>query len=336
MPRKRWISLVMLACFTSAFAAQGDYHLRLPLGLSQQALNIPKDNPLTEEKVALGKQLFFDSRLSADGTVSCASCHDSQRAFTDGRPRSVGLKGRKTSRNSPTLINRALGDSFFWDGRAASLEALTLEVMELAPVLGTTHEVLVNKLKRIGGYRRQFEQVFGGAVTADRVAMALATFVRTILSGNSPFDRFEAGDRTALSPAAQRGLELFRGDANCAKCHKGFNFTDEQFHNTGVGLYDPSPDLGRYYITKRDEDKGAFKTPTLRDIAKTAPYMHDGSLKTLGEVIQFYDKGGIKNPYLSKEIKPLHLNSQEKADLLAFLNSLTGEGLNITAPKLPK
>lgn len=336
MPTKRWISLVMLACFTSAFAAQGEYRLRLPLGLSEQALNIPKDNPLTEEKVALGKQLFFDRRLSADGTVSCATCHDPQQAFTDGRPRSVGPKGRKTSRNSPTLINRALGHAFFWDGRAASLEAQILEVMKLPPALGTTHEVLGNKLNRIEGYRQQFEQVFGGAVTAERVAMALATFVRTILSGNSPFDRFEAGDRTVLSPASQRGLKLFKGKANCAKCHTGFNFTDEQFHNTGVGLYDPNPDLGRYNVTKRGEDMGVFKTPTLRDIAKTAPYMHDGSLKTLEEVIQYYDKGGIKNPYLSKEIKPLHLTSQEKADLLAFLNSLTGDAVNITAPKLPR
>lgn len=336
MPRKQWISLLILAYFTSVFAAQGEYRLRLPLGLSEQALNIPKDNPLTEEKVALGKQLFFDRRLSADGTVSCVTCHDPQQAFIDGRPKSVGLKGRQTSRNSPTLINRALGHSFFWEGRANSLEALVLEVMELPPAFGTTHDLLVNKLNRIEGYRRQFKEVFGGAVTAEKAAMALATFVRTILSGNSAFDRFKAGERTALSSAAQRGLKLFNGKANCAKCHTGSNFTDERFHNTGVGLYDPNPDLGRYNITKRDEDKGAFKTPTLRDIAKTAPYMHDGSLKTLEEVIQYYDKGGTKNLYLSKEIKPLHLISQEKADLLAFLNSLGGEGLSITTPKLPK
>jgi len=335
MPSKRWIILVLLAYYPCAYAAEGEYLLRVPVSLSREALNIPKNNPLTEEKVRLGKQLFFDRRLSADGTVSCVTCHDPQRAFTDGQSKSVGLKGRQTSRNSPTLINRALGQSFFWDGRAASLEDLISVVIELPPALGTTREVLVKEIQRIDGYRRQFKEVFGGEVTAESVAMALATFVRTILSGNSAFDRFEAGDWTALSPAARRGLKLFKGKANCVKCHTGSNFTDERFHNNGAGFYNPNPDLGRYNITKRGEDKGAFKTPTLREIAKTAPYMHDGSIKSLEEVIQYYDKGGIKNPYLSKEIKPLYLSSQEKADLLAFLNSLTGEGLTVTAPTLP-
>jgi len=324
----------MLACFTSAFAAQGEYRLKLPLGLSEQALNIPKDNPLTEEKVALGKQLFFDRRLSVDETITCATCHNPALGFSDGRPLSIGLKGQKLRRNAPAIINRAFGRLHLWDGKASSLEELIL--LALPTKLGSTDEAVGQKLSRIRGYREQFQRVFGTPVTTDGIAKAIAAFERTILSGNSLFDRFEAGDQTALSPAAQRGLKLFNGKANCAKCHTGFNFTDEQFHNTGVGLYDPNLDLGRYHITKRDEDKGAFKTPTLRDIAKTAPYMHDGSLKTLEEVIQFYDKGGIKNPYLSKEIKPLHLTSQEKADLLAFLNALTGEGLNVTAPRLPK
>lgn len=333
MPRKRWISLVMLAGFTSAFAAQGEDRLRLPLGLSEQVLNIPKDNPLTEEKVTLGEQLFFDRRLSVDETIACVTCHKPALGFSDGRPLSIGLKRQKLKRNAPTLINRAFGRLFLWDGKAGSLEEVILRA--LPTKLGSPDEAIVQKLNRIRGYREQFQRVFGTPVSTDGIAKAIAAFTRTVLSGNSPFDRFEAGDRTALSQAAQRGFKLFTGKANCAKCHTGFNFTDEQFHNTGVGLYDPNPDLGRYTITKRDEDKGAFKTPTLRDLAKTAPYMHDGSLKTLEEVIQFYDKGGIKNPYLSKEIKLLHLTTQEKVDLLAFLNALTGEGLNVTAPELP-
>lgn len=307
-----------------------------PLGLKGVVFHIPSDNPLTAEKVALGKQLFFDPRLSADGTVSCVTCHDPDRAFTDGRPISVGLKGRKTTRSSPTLINRALGYSFFWDGRAASLEALILEVMELPPALGTTYEVLVNKLNRIEGYRRQFEQVFGGAVTAERVSMALAAFVRTLLSGGSAFDRFEAGEETALSPPARRGLALFWGKAGCVRCHTGPNFTDEKFHNIGVGLYQHDPDLGRYRVTGRDEDKGAFKTPTLRDVAKTAPYMHDGSLGTLEEVVIYYDRGGIKNPYLNPQIRPLRLSVQEKEDLVGFLKSLTGERIEMVVPELPR
>lgn len=307
-----------------------------PLGLQGVSFRIPSDNPLTTEKVALGKQLFFDARLSADGTVSCITCHDPHRAFTDGRPKSVGLKGRKTGRNSPTLINRALGHSFFWDGRASSLEALILEVMELPPALGTTHEVLAKKLNRIAGYRRQFEQVFAGAATAERAALALAAFIRTLLSAESPFDRFEAGEGTALSPAARRGLVLFRGNAGCVRCHTGPNFTDEKFHNTGVGLYQRNPDLGRYRVTGREDDKGAFKTPTLRDVAKTAPYMHDGSLGTLEEVVAYYDRGGIKNPYLDRRIRPLRLSLRERKDLVAFLKSLTGKEMEVEQPELPR
>ncbi|MFQ5657972.1 MAG: cytochrome-c peroxidase [Candidatus Methylomirabilales bacterium] len=307
-----------------------------PMGLEGVVFQIPKDNPMTRKKVALGKQLFFDPRLSADRTVSCGSCHDPDRAFTDGRPTSSGVKGRKTSRNAPTLVNRALGRSFFWDGRSTSLEALILEVMELPPALGTTHEVLANKLSRIEGYRRQFKQVFGGVVTAERAAMALGTFVRTLLSGGSAFDRFEAGDKNALSPSARRGLALFRGKARCVRCHTGPNFTDEKFHNTGVGLYQPSPDLGRYRVTGRDEDKGTFKTPTLRDVAKTAPYMHDGSLATLEEVVAYYDRGGIKNPYLDPQVRPLRFSLREKRDLVAFLKSLTGKGMEVKVPALPR
>jgi cytochrome c peroxidase len=330
MPNHRWISLFILFYCTSASAAPVDYPLLLPFGLSEQALNVPEENPLVEEKVALGRQFFSDTRLSADGTLACTTCHISARGFSDGRPLSSGLSERRPRRNTPTIVNRAFGRSYFWDGRASSLEETIL--LTLRVQLGSTDEEIVEKFNRINGYPEQFQRVLGTPVTTDGVVNALASFVRTIFSGNSPFDRFEAGDRTALSVEAQRGFKLFKRKAKCTKCHKGFNFTDEQFHNTGVGLYDPVPDLGRYGVTNRDEDKGAFKTPTLRDVAYTAPYMHDGSLETLEEVIQFYDEGGIKNPYLAKELKPLHLTLQEKGDLLAFLNSLTGAWLTAPAP----
>jgi cytochrome c peroxidase len=246
---------------------------------------------------------------------------------------SNALKERKPRRNAPTLINRAFGEIYFWDGRAGSLEETI--ILTLPTQLGTTPEAIVQKLDGIERYREQFQRILGMPVTTDGIATAIAAFVRTVLSGNSPVDRFEAGDRTALSLEAQRGFKLFKRKAKCAKCHRGFNFTDEQFHNTGIGLYDPDPDLGRYDITRLDEDKGAFKTPTLRDLALTAPYMHDGSLRTLEEVIQFFDDGGIKNPYLAEKLRPLHLTPQEKADLLAFLNSLTGAQVNVLAPTPP-
>ena len=202
--------------------------------------------------------------------------------------------------------------------------------------MGNTLEALVKTLNGIQGYRDQFQKVSGTDATPDGIAKAIAAFERTLLSGNSPFDRFQAGDKKALSAAAQRGFELFRGKANCVRCHAGFNFTDESYHNIGVGMDRPDPDLGRFNVTKREEHKGAFKTPTLRHIAQTAPYMHDGSLRTLEEVIEYYDRGGTPNPYLSKEIRPLKLPARERADLAAFLRSLTGEGPRVSAPPLPK
>jgi len=189
-----------------------------------------------------------------------------------------------------------------------------------------SHAAVVERLKGIEAYREAFKRVFAAEdFTIEHVVQAIAAYERTILSGNAPFDRFQAGDSTALSAAAQRGLELFRDKAKCANCHDGANFTDEMYHNLGVGMDQPQPDLGRYEVTKNEEDRGAFKTPTLRDITRTAPYLHDGSAKTLEDVIELYDKGGIKNLYLSPKIVPLNLTAQEKADLVEFLKSLTGE-----------
>ncbi len=200
--------------------------------------------------------------------------------------------------------------------------------------MGFTHEGLVKRLRGITGYREQFTRVFGKEdMTIDHVAKAITAFERTILSGNSPFDRFMAGDKAALSPVAQRGLALFQGKATYDQCHSGPNFTDEDYHNLGVGMDRPHPDLGRFVVMKQEEDRGAFKTPTLRDIALTAPYFHDGSARTLAEVVAFYDKGGFKNPHL--KLQPLGLTVQEKADLVEFVLALTGEiALEVLSPEM--
>lgn len=320
------VILTFLTTFVSGSGAEQPYKLKMPLGLQEQAAYIPADNPPTPAKIALGKMLYFDKRLSADGTVACASCHAPRFGFTDGQPVSTGIKGQKGGRSAPTVINRLFSKEQFWDGRAADLEDQALGPIQNPIEMGNTLENVVATLKKVPSYVKAFEQAFGDPdITSKRIAQAIASFERTVLSGNSPFDRYEAGDKGALSASARRGLALFRGKARCQVCHAGFNFTDEGYHNLGVGMDQPNPDLGRNDLTKKEEDKGAFKTPTLRHIHATAPYMHDGSIKTLRQVVAFYNKGGTANPYLSKEIKPLNLTDQEKADLVAFLHALTGE-----------
>lgn len=327
---------ILFGLFMGGVEAAGPYQLKMPLGLQKESAYIPPDNPLTSEKINLGKQLYFDKRLSADGMVSCATCHDPGKGFSDGLPTSKGIKGQVGGRNAPVTINRLFSQEQFWDGRAASLEEQALGPIQNPIEMGHTLEGMTTTLQKISGYEAQFKKAFGTGVTKEGVAKAIASFERTLLCGNSPFDKFQAGDKKALSVSAQRGLGLFMGKANCVRCHAGFNFADEGYHNLGVGMDKPDPDLGRFKVTKKEDDKGAFKTPTLRDIAASAPYMHDGSAKTLEEVIDLYDKGGIKNPQLSKEIKPLKLTSQEKADLVAFLKSLSCPDLKVAAPALPK
>ncbi len=239
------------------------------------------------------------------------------------------------------MINRAYTLLQFWDGRAASLEdqakgplANPIEMTSLEK-LDEAHAAVVKRINDIPGYVTHFRKVFGdGDITIDHVAKAIATFERTVLSGNAPYDRYKAGDTSAMTAAQVRGMDVFFKKAECDACHIGFNFSDESFMNIGIGMDRPDPDLGRFVISKREEDKGAFKTPTLREVEHTAPYMHDGSLKTLEDVVEHYDKGGIKNPYLSEKIKPLKLTDQEKSDLVAFLKALSGEGWqHIKAPK---
>ena len=299
----------------------------IPLGLDLH-LPIPEGNPLSAATVALGRKIFFDSLLSRDRTRACATCHHPRRAFTDGRSVSVGVFGRRGTRSVPTLINRAYGTSFFWDGRTTSLEEQVLKPIQDPTEMDMAVTDVVRRLARDEEYRAQFQAVFRRAVNGEDLARALASYVRTILSGNLRIDRYRyaKGERDALSERELQGLRLFRGKANCTACHIGPTFTDEGFHNTGVAWRDGMlSDSGRYVVSGRDEDLGAFKTPTLREIARTAPYMHDGSLATLEEVIEFYDRGGNPNPYLDQEIRPLRLTPEEKTALVAFLRSLSGE-----------
>jgi cytochrome c peroxidase len=273
----------------------------VPLGLDLY-MPVPEDNPVTTEKLELGRRLFHDRRLSRDRSISCASCHDPNRAFSDGRTVAVGVFGRKSRRNVPAIINRGYGRAFFWDGHVDSLEEQVVQ-----PILNPREMdlTLEEASERVG-------------LTPKEIAGALATYVRSILSGNSRYDRFIYGDRDALSEDEQLGLKVFRGKGNCILCHVGPNLSDEKLHNTGVAWQN-----GR--LLDPGAGHGEFKTPTLREVPRTDPYMHDGSLKSLEEVVEFYDRGGNQNPHLDPELRPLKLTAEEKKALVAFLHSLTGE-----------
>ncbi|MBI3609960.1 MAG: c-type cytochrome [Nitrospirae bacterium] len=285
-------------------------------------------------KIALGLRLFFDPRLSGDNRMSCAGCHIPALAFTDGRSVAIGSNDQKLTRNTPTLLQAADSTSQFWDGRVRTLEDQVLEPVRRPDEMNQDLDQLVVKLGKDPEYARLFEEAFGSPVTLKGISEAVAAFERTILSHNSPFDRYLAGDRAAISPEAQRGMEIFQTKGRCAFCHKGLDFTDREFHNLGVPEPNPKqPDLGRYLVTKNENDRGAFKTPTLRNIAQTAPYMHNGTLKTLEEVAAFYNKGGGKNSHLDKAMTPLGLTRQEQQDLVSFLKTLTGRLPVMTPPE---
>jgi cytochrome c peroxidase len=317
--------------------------IRSPLGLPQ--VPIPDGNPPTDATIALGRRLFYDVRLSADGSLSCASCHNPTLGFSDGRRNSKGFAGKLGSRNAPTVLDAAYSPTQFWDGRAASLEDQAGGPIANPIEMNQAHDVCVSKLDADPSYKTAFARAFGpGPVTMAKLTSAVASFERTLISGNSRFDRYEyGGDKKALNAAEIRGLEIFRDEkkGDCAACHTigsdSALFTDGKFHNIGVGVNDEGEltDLGRYEKTHFDSDKGAFKTPTLRNIAITAPYMHDGSLKTLKDVVDFYAGGGNSNPYLDPKIKTIHLSGPERADLTAFLESLTGDPPPNSGPPTP-
>jgi cytochrome c peroxidase len=345
----------------SVFFWAGSPLCKEPLPLGLPPVPVPEDNPQSPEKIALGKKLYEDKRFSGNGTVSCATCHDPAKAFVDGLPVSEGINKLKGTRNAPTVINSAYYTSQFWDGREPDLEG-----QAKGPFINPiehgldNHQFIVDVIRKDSSYHGEFKRVFGvgpDEITIDHVVKAIASFERTVISGDSAFDRFQyGGDKAALSEAAQRGLELYKGKARCQECHAIESdhaiFTDNKFHNLGVGFKkiqprlreivkefrmakkqgrepdqslfsaEESSELGHFVVSMKTSDLGAFKTPTLRNIAVTGPYMHDGSMETLEEVMELYNKGGEKNPFLGSVLE-LDLTEEEIADVIEFLKSLT-------------
>jgi len=365
---KRWMFLTMLLTVTPWSTAL--WAGEIPLGLPP--VPVPVDNPQTPEKIALGKRLFEDKRFSADGTVSCATCHDPAKVFADGLPVAEGIRKQKGTRNSPTVVNAAYYTTQFWDGRRQSLEEQSKDPLVNPVEHGLkSHEPILRTIRADAAYPAEFQNVFGIGVkdvTIDHVAKAIAAFERTVISGDSPLDRYLfGGDTSAISASAVRGLEIYRTKGRCQDCHAigqtNAIFTDNKFHNLGVGFkkiegrfmplantfrktkqerkeIDESvltnqdvSELGRFAVTLAPSDIGRFRTPTLRNVAVTGPYMHDGSLKTLEEVVDLYNKGGEQNPLLDSGIRPLNLTDQEKADLVEFMKALTSP--QFAAVKIP-
>ena len=312
----------------------------LPLGPLGTDIKLSAVTPApTPERVRLGRWLFYEKRLSKDGTVACATCHRPENAFSEPTPHSTGIAGQEGGRKSPTFLNAAvtLYPNFFWDGRASSLEQQALGPVENPIEMGNTHDGMVTVLTGIKGYGPYFKEAFGSEeVTKERIAEAIAAYERTRMSGNSGWDRWRRNkDEAAVTEQVKQGHELFFGKAACNQCHLGNNFTDSLFHNLGVG-YDAKTktfkDPGRSAISKNPADLGAFKTPTLRDVTKHAPYMHDGSVATLRDVVVLYNKGGNKSPTLDPKIQPLKLTDADIDALVAFMQALDGEGYMDTAP----
>jgi cytochrome c peroxidase len=336
----------------------------VPDGATRAA--IPPDNPQTPEKIALGQRLFFDGRLSADGTVACSTCHDPARAFTDGRPASIGIKGRVGQRNAPTILNALYNKTQFWDGRVKTLEEqAALPIFNPVEMGQPSLDAAVARIAAIGEYKQAFRRVFGRPPNGPDLLRAIASYERTQLSFDSPFDHFIAGDKNAIDDAAKRGWEIFNTRGGCNKCHAltedkrdVTNFTDNDFHNIGIGIIrhnvvalagqaeqlidsgdtaaidraaiqtDMSA-LGRFLISKKEPDIASFKTPNLRNVLVTGPYFHDGSQETLWDVSDHYNKGdGLQNPYLDQDIQPLALTEGDIDDLVAFLASLTSADYN--------
>lgn len=348
--------------------------VKLPLGLDKAAANVRglDKNPLTRAKIELGRQLYFDTRLSIDNTVSCASCHDPNFGYARDTQFGVGIKNLEGNRNSPVAYNRIISGAQFWDGRAASLEEQAVGPIANPIEMGNTHEQCVQTLKQIPGYVAQFAAIFPDGVTIENVGQAIASYERVIVTGPAPFDHqerlenfemafaAEIEDLAALaeddpdlffqyaqlkknvadfpmSASAKRGRVLFFDPKiNCATCHSGANFADELYHNLGVGMDAPDPDLGRYAVTKDEKDRGAFKTPTLRNVEFTAPYMHDGSQRTLLEVVEWYAKGGHPNSTLSDKVKKFDATPQDKEDLVEFMRALTGAFPVVRTDRLPE
>ncbi|HXD33639.1 MAG TPA: cytochrome c peroxidase [Pyrinomonadaceae bacterium] len=348
--------LIWVPSFSAATPTEPEF--KPPTGISADIWSyfVPKDNPLTSAKIELGKKLFFDPRLSADGTVSCSSCHDPNRGFADGRRLAIGVGGRFGSRNTPTVLNAMFSSTLFWDGRVDSLEAQALEPLVNPDEMGNaTHADVVSRVATLDDYNLQFNRVFGRNVNIDAISKAIAAYERTLVSANSPYDRFLTGDRNALNEGAQRGLTLFRGKARCSVCHSlnaSFPFfTDGNYRNTGVAgnfanfdalirsatgttpdaraltNHDAKSALGRFAVTGNAIDIGSFRTPMLRNIELTAPYFHDGSAATLADVVRYYARGGNENASRDWELQSVNLTESEQLDLIDFLKSLTSDDM---------
>lgn len=291
---------------------------------------VPADNPMSDEKVELGKKLFFDSRLSGNNKLSCVSCHATGAGYGDNRPTFVGFEGHQGARNSPTIINSGYYTSNFWDGRAGSLEEQALGPIQSQFEMNQNLDELVTELNAVPAYVDEFNNVFNEKIAAENIAKAIAAFERTITITDTRFDRFLAGETNALNKQEIEGMKLFAGKANCLSCHAGQTLTDNSFHNLGM-----EGDDGRFAVTKQEEDKGKFKTPALRGVAHTGPFMHNGSLATLKDVVNYYNEGGGNHPNKDPLIKPINLTDQEVNSLVAFLESMSGEVPVVDVPKLP-
>lgn len=331
------LALSVVACEKKETAAEFKPEiLPLPAPLARyEAMEVPGDNPTTPEKAALGRQLFFDKRLSGDETRSCYSCHVCEHGLTDGLPKAIGAFNKQLPRSSPTLWNIGYHKMFYWDGRSPSLEKQGMAAWQGGNMGAKDHESdILAKINGLQGYRSQFQKVFGGEATAENMMQAISAFERTIISGDTAWDRWQAGDQSAASEAARRGFEVFK-QAKCNNCHDGVLLTDQQFHNVGIGMDAPEPDKGRFNATKKDEDTGAFKTPTLRDIARSAPYFHDGSVATLEDAVDLMLGGGKPNQYLDKKnIEKRTITADQRRDLLEFLKSLNVD-CRLSEPPLP-
>jgi cytochrome c peroxidase len=300
------------------------------------AVKVPEDNPITPEKVALGRQLYYDARLSSDGSRSCYSCHVCEHGLTDGKPVAEGAGGKVLTRSSPSLWNVAYQSEFYWDGRSPSMEKQAMAAWT-GGNMGANAEEITAKINQIAGYREQFQAVFGGEATPDHIVQAITSYERTYLfCGDTAYDKWKGGDESAVSDAAKRGAELFVAKAGCGNCHSGVLFTDMKYHNVGIGMDSATPDPGRGKVTSADADLGAFKTPSLRDISRSAPYFHNGSVATLEEAVNQMASGGIDNPHLDREnLKDVKLTDAEKADVIEFLKSLDCS-CTLEAPALPQ
>jgi cytochrome c peroxidase len=322
-------SIAMTSVRCSAGTAENMKTFRLP-----REVPAPANNKVTPERTYLGKMLFFDPRLSGSKRISCATCHNPGLGWSDGLPTALGHDGAVLKRATPTIVNAAFGELQMWDGRFHNLEEQALAPMQASAEMNGSMQQILARLRAIPGYSKAFDTAYPGeGITEATLAKAIASFERTIISKNSPFDRWVAGDRNAINRAAKHGFELFTGKAQCVNCHQAPYFTDQGFHN--IGLKD-NQDPGRYAKVPVKAMQGAFKTPTLRDVALTAPYMHNGAYRDLRDVIEHYDRGGDAKENLDPNIKPLGLTGAEKDDLLAFLQTLTGKQIIVTLPRLPQ